>query len=199
MIWDRERYMGDPAAVAKSLIGAVLVRKTPEDEMAVVITETEAYGGQFRGIPDDSCHAFKGRTSRTEVMFHPGGCAYVYLIYGMYCCLNLITGPAGVPGGVLIRGGSPLRGTDRMRENRRGAEGYALTAGPGRLCMALGIDRTCNGYDLTAGKALYVEDPLQSGPAVIDASPRIHVDYAPLSRSFPWRFTLRGSRWISKR
>lgn len=198
MIWRRGRYLEDAETTARMLVGAVLVRKTTEGEMAVVITETEAYGGSFRGVPDDSCHAFKGCTPRTEVMFGPGGYAYVYLIYGMYCCLNLVTGAEGIPGGVLIRAGMPLAGLKLIKKNRPGIQGYALTAGPGRLCRALQMDRSFNKYDMTAGRDIYIEDSLQKNPPQIDVSTRIHVDYAPLSHSFPWRFTLRDCPWISK-
>lgn len=196
MKWDRARYETDAVTAARNLIGAVLVRETEEGRMACRITETEAYGGTFEGRPDDGCHAFRGRTKRTEVMFRAGGCAYVYLIYGMYHCLNLVTGPEGEAQAVLIRAAEPLEGIEWMQKRRNRKTGPLLTAGPGRLCMAMGITKKQNGADLVSD-SLYVEDGEDLSPQ-IDVSTRIHVQYAEYGKYFPWRFTLHGSLWISK-
>lgn len=179
---------------ARRLIGAVLVHDTPEGRRALRITETEAYGGFYEGLPDDGAHSFKGRTARTAVIFGEPGHAYVYLIYGMYCCFNMVCAPEGEAGCVLIRAGEPLEGEALMKKARRGAAGRLLTTGPGRLAMAMGIDRSLCGADLAVGN-LFVE----SGETVpISISKRKNIDYARYGKDFPWRFTLTGSPWVSR-
>lgn len=194
MRWRREDYAGDPVASARRLVGAVLVHDTAEGRAAVRITETEAYGGTYEGRPDDGAHAYKGRTARTEVLFGPPGHAYVYLIYGMYCCFNISCGADGVPGCVLLRAGEPVEGLDLIQRRRGRAQGRALTCGPGRLCLAMAIDRSLYGADLVTGP-LYVED---GAPCEVETSKRRNIDYAACGKDFPWRFTLKGSLWVSR-
>ncbi len=144
--------------------------------------ETEAYVSHR----DLACHASKGRTPRTEVLFGPPGRAYVYLIYGMYHCLNAVTGPDGTAAAVLIRAAEPL------------SPDLAPMHGPGRLCRSLAIDLQCNRHDLTSGEA-----PLWIGPRTetvgpIARGPRIGVDYAGAWAAKPYRFGLRGSPFMSR-
>ena len=166
-------YFNRPTVqVARSLIGKYLVRAIDGRTLAGKIVEVEAYVGP----EDKACHASKGRTQRTEVMFGPGGVAYVYLIYGMYHCLNVVTEREGFPSAVLIRA---------MEIDGK------LIDGPGRLCRALQIDRRLNRVDLTSGESLWFEDRrvlVKRGDVV--AHPRIGVDYAGEWATKPWRFRL---------
>jgi len=159
--------------VARALIGKYLVRAIDGRTLSGKIVEVEAYVGS----QDKACHASKGRTQRTDVMFGPAGVAYVYLIYGMYHCLNVVTEREGFPAAVLIRA-IELDGK--------------LIDGPGRLCRAMQIDRSLNRADLTMGESLWFED---RGASVkrgnVEARPRIGVDYAGKWSRKLWRFRLR--------
>lgn len=108
MRWTRADYAGSAVDTARRLVGAHLVHETPEGRTVLRITETEAYGGWYEGRPDDGAHAYKGRTARTEVLFGEPGHAYVYLIYGMYCCFNISCDGEGTAGCVLLRAGEPV-------------------------------------------------------------------------------------------
>lgn len=178
--------------VAKQLLGKYLVRKHPEGKTIGRIVETEAYIG-----PQDlACHASRGRTARTEVMFGPAGHAYVYFIYGFYNMLNLVTEATNYPAAVLIRAVEPMDGIELMKTRRQNGSLRNLASGPGKLCQAFAVDRTLNGADLS-GNVLYVED--RSEPAAkIRATPRIGVDYAGKWKSKPYRFLIRGSEFVSK-
>jgi DNA-3-methyladenine glycosylase len=167
-------YFNRPTlVVARSLMGKYLIRCIDGREIAGKIIEVEAYVGS----EDKACHASKGRTQRTDVMFGPAGVAYVYLIYGMYHCLNVVTEREEFPSAVLIRA-IEIDGK--------------LIDGPGRLCRALQIDRSLNCADLTIGESLWFED---RGASVkrgnVGAHPRIGVDYAGVWAQKPWRFRLR--------
>ena len=179
--------------VAKQLLGKYLVRRHPDGVRAGRIVETEAYIG-----PQDlACHAARGRTPRTEVMFGPAGHAYVYFIYGMYHMLNLVTEAKDYPAAVLIRAIEPVRGVALMKQRRRTDTVCALASGPGKLCQAFDIDRALNGADL-CGKMLYVDDSGEPAPQ-FQTSARIGVDYAREWKDKPLRFYVRGSAFVSKR
>lgn len=161
-------------------MGHLLVHETQGERRAVRIVETEAY----LGTHDLACHASKGRTPRTDVMFGPPGHAYVYLIYGMYDMFNIVTGPEGDAQAVLIRAGEPVEGT------------HGRTDGPGKLARALGITREQNRQALWHG-TLYLETGMP--PAKIVTTARIGVDYAGHWKDAPLRFYNAGSTWVSKR
>ena len=167
-------YFNRPTlTVARSLVGKYLIRAIDGREIAGRIVEVEAYVGQ----EDKACHASKGRTQRTDVMFGPGGVAYVYLIYGMYHCLNVVTEREKFPAAVLIRA-VEINGE--------------LIDGPGRLCRAMQIDRGLNRADLTTGELIWFEDRgelMERGD--VGTHPRIGVDYAGEWAKKPWRFRLR--------
>ena len=167
-------YFNRPTlTVARSLVGKYLIRCIDGREIAGKIIEVEAYVGS----QDKACHASKGRTQRTDVMFGPGGIAYVYLIYGMYHCLNVVTEREEFPSAVLIRA-VEIDGK--------------LIDGPGRLCRAMQIDRRLNRVDLTIGEFLWFEDRGEVVPRrTIGAYPRIGVDYADKWAEKLWRFRLR--------
>jgi DNA-3-methyladenine glycosylase len=153
----REFYDRDPAVVARELLGKLLLRETSAGLCGGRIVETEAY----LSARDPACHASRGQTRRNAAMFGPPGHAYVYMIHSRWC-LNAVTEPAGTPSAVLIRAIEPLIGNDLMRQ-RRGTEMIRdLTRGPARLCQALAIDRTYDGWDLTAGRELWIGEDLQA-------------------------------------
>ena len=188
----RSFYEQSTVDVAKQLLGKYLVRKHPDGDSIGRIVETEAYIG-----PQDlACHAAKGRTKRTEVMFGAAGHAYVYFIYGFYHMLNLVTEAKDYPAAVLIRAVEPLRGLELMRQRRRSETLRNLASGPGKLCQAFAIDRSLNGADL-CGKILYVEDRGEPAPK-FQATARIGVDYAGKWKDKPFRFLVRGSEFVSK-
>jgi DNA-3-methyladenine glycosylase len=180
--------------IARELLGKGLFTHVDGVLSAGMIVETEAYSWKERG-----CHAFGGRkTARNAVMFDKGGYAYVYLCYGMHNMFNIVTNVEGVADAVLIRALEPLEGMEEM-QLRRGklANRFHLTSGPGKLCKALGIDRSLNGKYLL-GKEVWVEDigkKIKSGH--IQASPRIGIDYAGEDAKLPWRFTLENNPWVS--
>lgn len=186
-------YGRDTVDVATGLLGKVLVRETPAGRISVRIVETEAYCGPH----DKACHASRGRTDRNSVMFGEPGHAYVYFIYGMYYCLNIVTERDGYPAAVLIRAGEPLEGVDAMRALRKKAKKPTdLTSGPGRLCMALDIKRALNGADVCKKGPLYVEDSEDAVFEVVSCK-RVGVDYAGEYKDKPWRFYIKGSPFVS--
>lgn len=176
---DRDFYRQNTLKVARSLIGKLLVFEHSQGRLAGIILETEAY----RGPRDRASHAWRGPTPATKLMFGPPGFAYIYLIYGMYYCLNVVTEGEGFPAAVLIRALEPVKGLDRMLQNRNGSS--HLTDGPGKLCQAIGIDQRLNGTDLTHGP-LYITAGRPSKK--VERGPRIGVDYAGAWREKPWRF-----------
>jgi len=188
--------------LAPALLGLRLVRDTREGRSGGIIVETEAYGGPA----DRASHARAGLTRRTAPMFGPPGHAYVYLVYGLHSCLNVVAEIDGVAGAVLIRAVRPVDGLELMkaRRGRPGDPDARLAAGPARLCQALGVDRTLDGHDLTRGAGLWLEDPAsgereRSRAAGIEVGPRIGVTYAGEDwAERPWRFGLRGDASLSR-
>jgi DNA-3-methyladenine glycosylase len=178
--------------VAKQLLGKYLVREHPEGKTIGRIVETEAYVGPH----DLACHASKGRTARTEVMFGPAGHAYVYFIYGFYNMLNLVTEAKDYPAAVLIRAVEPVEGVELMKERRKNHALRNLASGPGKLCQAFAVDRLLNGARLS-GPVLYVEDRGEPLPK-FRAAPRIGVNYAGKWKDKPYRYLVRGSGFVSK-
>ena len=189
----RSFYSRSTLEVASDLLGKVLVRRLDGHKLAGKIVETEAYVGPH----DLACHASKGHTARTSIMFGPAGYAYVYMIYGFYFCLNVVTEPDGYPSAVLIRATEPLENVDLMCGLRNNPERATnVASGPGKLCMAMSIDKRLNGEDLF-GKTLWIEDrKLLAGR--ICTSPRVGVDYAGEYKDKPWRFYVEGNPHVSK-
>ena len=196
----RDFYLGDTVETARRLLGKVLVRNFQGELLAGRIVETEAYIGRC----DKACHAYNyRRTPRTSTLFGPPGHAYIYLIYGMYHCLNFVTEPEGEPAAVLLRGLDPLQGSGTMAHLRFGDKPLTtyrrknFLNGPGKVCKGLSLTKQENGLDLT-GDVLFLcggpEDlglsPLPDRRERICAGPRIGVDYAEEARDFPWRFWL---------
>jgi DNA-3-methyladenine glycosylase len=152
----REFYSREPALVARELLGKQLIRETSAGRCSGTIVEVEAY----LSARDPACHASRGMTRRNANMFGPPGHAYVYMIHSRWC-LNAVTEPSGVPSAVLIRAIEPEAGIDLMQQ-RRGTDVLRdLTRGPARLCQALAIDRTYDGWDLTVGRELWIAEEAQ--------------------------------------
>jgi len=193
---DRDFYNRDTLQVARELLGKQLVRVLPDGTRLVCrITETEAYIGRC----DKACHAYGyKRTPRTETLFARPGTAYIYLIYGMYCCLNFVTEGEGVPAAVLIRAGTPVKSGDIIAENRFGCKMEEMSSyqrknflnGPGKLCKGLSLTRKENGLDLLGGELYVLDAPPPEEP--IHVGKRIGIDYAQEAVDFPWRFWLEG-------
>lgn len=179
--------------VASDLLGKVLVRRLGRRNLSGKIVETEAYVGPH----DLACHAAKGHTPRTSVMFGPPGRAYVYMIYGFYFCLNVVTEPAGYPAAVLIRALEPLENVEVMRRLRKyPAHDSNIASGPGKLCMAMSIDKQLNGADLLDAEIWLEDRDLEAGP--IRTSPRVGVDYAGEYKDKPWRFYVDCNPHVSR-
>jgi DNA-3-methyladenine glycosylase len=186
----------DVVQIARELLGKVLVTSIGERYTSGMITETEAYAGPL----DKASHAFGNRrTRRTEPMFGEGGIAYVYLCYGIHHLFNVVTHGAGVPHAVLIRAVQPLDGTDIMLERRGMVEMKpSLTAGPGAMSAALGITSMLTGVSLQ-GPQVYIEDRGFKMPlGDIAAASRVGVAYAKEDALLPYRFFLKGNKFVSK-
>lgn len=186
-ILPRNFYARPAGEVARALLGKILVH----GPAAGRIVETEAY----LGLSDLAAHASKGITPRTRVIFGPPGHAYIYFIYGMYECLNLVAEPEGEPGCVLIRAFEPLEGIDLMRRRRPAARSLEdLASGPGKLTLAMGISRAQNGADVTRGE-LVVREPAAPVPLEIGVATRVGIRHCA---DWPLRFFVRGSRFVSR-
>jgi DNA-3-methyladenine glycosylase len=188
-ILNRQFYARETLAVAGALLGKKLVRKYSGNILSGLICEIEAY----LGSTDSASHAFKGKTPRNTVMFGCAGRAYVYFVYGMHYLLNVVTEEEENPCAILIRAIVPLDGIEYMQLNR-GRSGKDLSDGPAKLCQALAIDKSLNGWDLTAGKKLWMEDRPSIPGRFIKRGPRIGIDYAkPADRRAARRF------WIDEK
>ncbi len=193
---NREFYNRDAHVVARELLGKVLVRKTDEGIVKGRIVEVEVYKGTEESM-DFACHGFPmKRTKRTEVMFGEAGHAYIYLIYGMYSCLNIICNEQNVPECVLIRALEPIDGISTMQSRRKQEKLYALCSGPGKLCQAFGLTKNENGMDL-CGEELYVEQKEVRHTFEIAESKRINIDYAGEAKEFLWRYTIANHPYLS--
>jgi DNA-3-methyladenine glycosylase len=184
----REGLPGDTPALAKFLIGKLVVRAFPEMLATARIVETEAY---LTG--DEASHSFRGRTARNKVMFGPPGYAYVYLAYGVSFMLNVSGAEEGAGEGVLIRAAQPLTGLEAMKRHRGDVPVRDLLRGPGRLAKALGIDRSFDGADLCSAGALWLADD-GAAPGEVGVSVRIGITR---DTDRPLRFFLKGSKFAS--
>ena len=192
MIKSKSFYLQDGLTLARKLIGKYLVRKLNGYELKGKIVETEAY----MGINDQGSHTYGGkRTERTKILYAEGGLVYVYSIYGIYYCLNIVANQESTPQAVFIRALEPINGISTMKKNRDKTNIKNLTNGPSKLCQALKIDKALYGYDLKKGGNLYLEN----GKVVenISSSPRINIDYAQEDKDRPWRFCESGNPFVS--
>ena len=198
-IWTKAEYQERASVVAPKLLGQYLIHCTAETTYIGRIVETEAYGGSYRRMADDGAHSFRGLTKRTEPMFCAGGVSYVYLIYGMYHCVNIVTGPEGSGQAVLIRAVEPVAGIEHMLENRRmQVVKPAVSNGPGKLCRAMDITLAQNRLDL-CGSELYIARPAEQPRFAVVRTTRINIDYAVKGKQFPWRFYIKDNPYVSMR
>lgn len=191
-------FYGRPTQqVARDLLGRFLVREVAGEKLVVRIVETEAYLGKR----DRASHAWQGRrTSRNASLYEAAGTAYVYFIYGMYHCLNAVSGEAGEGGAVLLRAGEPVAGTQSMlplRGLERPPRPGDLAGGPGKLCQALIIDKRFDGASLRRGP-LRITRGEPVGAEAVATGRRIGIDYAGQAVEWPLRFAIRGNRHVSR-
>lgn len=178
--------------VAPRLLGAELCSHGPTGVVVVRLTEVEAYGGGS----DPGSHAFRGQTRRNASMFGPPGHAYVYFTYGMHWCLNIVTGPVGCPGAILIRAGEVIVGGDIVAARRPGARPRDVARGPARLTKALAVTGDLDGTDLTAQAGpLFLRRGAEVGAERVGTGPRVGVSGA--GARTPWRFFLRDEPTVS--
>lgn len=181
----RDFYLQDGLTVAQALLGKLLVHHTSQHGiLAGRVVETEAY----LGPEDQAAHSYGGRrTSRTEIMYGYGGFAYVYLIYGIHFCMNVVAAGVDMPQAVLIRAVEPAPAFGQLLRK---------ADGPGKLCQALAIDRSCYGLDLCGSQLYLLSDGFT--PKSVACSPRVGIDYAGSAKDYPWRFYLEGNPHVSK-
>jgi DNA-3-methyladenine glycosylase len=181
--------------VARELLGKLLVVPARNGRrVSGIIVEAEAY----RGPQDRAAHSYGGRrTKRTEAMFGIGGTAYVFFVYGMYNQFNVVTNVPNAPHAVLIRALEPVEGIELMRKRRQRQPDHNLTNGPGKLCIALGIDRRLNNADLL-GSRVWLEEGRKVPRAQIMSGPRVGIDYAGEWVNKPWRFWIKDNRFVSR-
>lgn len=186
----------DTIQAAREFLGKLLVvPKENGERISGMIVEVEAYCG----ISDRAAHSYGGRrTLRNDVTYGPGGHAYVFFVYGMYFQLNVVLGPIDHPHVLLIRAVEPVEGVDVMRERRGPMKDVNLTSGPGKLCIALGIDRSFNGEDLIEGGRMWIEIYRSFTDDEIAVGKRIGIDYAGEDADLPWRFWVKASQYVSR-
>lgn len=196
-----EFYLQDTLTVARQLLGKYIVHETEQGRLVCRITETEAYCGPA----DRACHSYQRKSpdGRTNIMYKNGGLSYVYLIYGMYCCFNVVTCPENQPEAVLIRSAKPVEGMERMAELRRSKKGILpkekdLLTGPGKLCTAMAISRGQYGECLW-GDVLYIAEGDAVPDCAVKCGPRINVDYAEEDALLPYRFCDVDCGYLSKK
>ena len=199
----KDFYARDARIVAKELLGKILVRNINGKTLRCMITETEAYIGEI----DKACHAYgKKRTSKIEPLYGPPGITYVYFIYGLYYCFNIITKEMDIPEGVLIRSVEPLNEFDyisniRFKKNfseLSKSQIKALTNGPAKFTMAYQINKSDNFIDMLSSNEIYIEDSKENNFKIIETT-RIGIDYAEEAKDFPWRYYIKDNQFISKK
>jgi DNA-3-methyladenine glycosylase len=193
----REFYLReDTIEVARDLLGKLIV--VPDDEgrrVSGMIVETEAY----LGVTDRAAHSYGGRrTARNEVMYGPAAHSYIFFVYGMYNQFNVVTGSVDRPHAILIRAVEPVEGIEIMRTRRGAMKDRNLTSGPGKLCIALAIDRSLNGEDLH-GNRIWLEDHRSFSADEIAIGKRIGIDYAGEDAEKPWRFWVKDNPFVSRK
>ena len=193
----KDFYNRELLIVAKDLLGKVFVRKISKKILAGIIVEVEAYDGRI----DEAAHSFGGITKRNKIMFEEGGLLYVYFIYGIHYCCNVVTGSKGIGNAVLIRAIQPMIGIDEMLNNRFGGNNFndkhtlSLTNGPAKITQAFSINKKNNGTDL-CGKEIYLCDSNFSNEFNIVETKRIGIKK---SADLPWRFYIKHNPFVSKK
>jgi DNA-3-methyladenine glycosylase len=190
----QHEYYGGCSTIdlARSLLGSHLVTEVRGFRTSGIIVEVEAYLGK----DDPACHSARGKTKRNEVMFRAAGHCYVYLIYGMYHCVNVVSDPEGIGSAVLIRAVEPLEGVEVMQRRRGGVCARDVVRGPGRLCRAFGISTSFSGEHFAASARIWIEPGRSYRRSEIETSGRVGIS---VGTEMPLRFFIRGSSWISGR
>lgn len=203
MILEKSFYTQGALDLGKKLLGKILVRVVDGKVLKAKIVETESYIGEI----DKASHAYNGRrTERTEPLFREGGIVYVYFIYGLYHCFNVISGLEDKGEGVLIRAVEPLNEFDYISQKRfkmnyeelTESKKKTLTNGPSKLCIAYSIDKNDNYKKLYEKGDFYIEDSKECNFEIVETT-RIGIDYAEEAVDFPWRFYIKGNKFISKK
>ncbi len=189
-ILPEEFYLQNTLDVARALLGKIFVKLAGDAVLAGRIVETEAY--MQHGDP--SCHSFRGKNKRNEIMFGPSGRLYVYFIYGMHYCMNVVTQEQGIADAVLIRAVEPVAGIEDMKKNRGTDDFKVLAKGPARLCQAFAVGRGENGLSLQGPKIRIIDSP-DMKETQVGRSPRIGISSA---QDFPWRFYEIDSPFVSR-
>lgn len=190
----RNFYLRDANTVAPELLGKLLVHRSAAGITSGMIAEVESYVGSC----DKGAHSYPNKkTERTKIQFGPGGYAYIYAIYGMHFCFNVVTNIPEKPEVVLIRALEPVDGIDLMCQRRNTNSLVDLCNGPGKLCQAMGITKELYGCDLCGGE-LYLEQLQCIEKSQIMVSPRINIDYADECKDYLWRYFIQGSPYVSK-
>jgi len=198
---NREFYARDTMVLAKDLLGKIIIHNTGSTILKGKIVETEAY----LGVIDKAAHTYGGKkTKRVMTMYGLPGTSYVYLIYGMYYCFNIVAKEEGIPEAVLIRAIEPIEGIEEMAINRFGKpykelsnyQKKNLSNGPGKMCIALNIDKSHNGEDL-CGNRIYLESGEEESFEIVETT-RIGIDYAEEAKDWPCRFYIKGNPQVSK-
>lgn len=202
---ERDFFARDTLIVAKELLGKVIVREIDGVRLSGKIVETEGYIGSI----DKASHAYGGKkTPRVEPLYGEPGISYVFSIYGMYECFNVISKEKGSPEGILIRAVEPIDGLEKIAQNRFSKSYDTLTAkeiknltnGPSKLCIALEINKKVHNFmDLVSSKELYIEDGDIINSSDIVETTRIGIDYAEEAVDFPWRFYVKNNIYVSKK
>lgn len=198
---ERIFYRKTALVLAKDLLGKYLIFHFNNQKLVGKIVETEAY----MGFNDKAAHTYNGkRTPRVETMYGEEGHAYVYIIYGMYNCFNVVAAEKEIAQAVLVRALEPIEGFEAMSLNRfkksfnqlNKSQVISLTNGPGKLCKAFGITREMNGEDLT-GDRLYICSDTEEKFHIVETT-RVGIDYAEEAKDFPWRFYIKDNKFVSK-
>jgi len=191
----RDFYLQNTKTLAQKLLGKKLVRIYKNKRISGIITETEAY----LGLKDKACHSYGGkRTDRVIPLYMPGGFSYVYFIYGMHYCFNVVARPEGIPEAVLIRALEPTEGIEHMMKWRSTTDLKKLTTGPAKLCEALLIDKKLNAKDLLDDE-IFIEDFKSVSSSNIVKSKRINIAYAEEAADWPLRYYIKNNLYISKK
>ena len=203
MIISKEFYNRSALDVAKDLLGKVLVREVDGKVLKGKIVETEAYIGSI----DKACHAYNGRrTKRTEILYEDAGVSYIYFIYGLYHCFNVVTNKKDIAEAVLIRAIEPINELDyisNIRYNKKydeltKAQSKNLTNGPSKLCLAYLLNKDLNAVKLYEKGAVYITDDNNETFEIVE-SKRIGIDYAEEAKDFLWRFYIKDNIYVSKK
>lgn len=188
----RKFYLRDTKTVSKDLLGKIIVRQTGRKILTAKIVETEAYFGDH----DPACHAYNKITVRNKIMYDTGGKAYVYFIYGNYYCFNVVSEGKGTGNATLIRAVEPIDGIETMKKLRGETKNiYDLTNGPAKLCIALDIDKTLYGEDLTDKKNIYISKPIKNEKFEIVTTKRIGLN---VGKDFPYRFFIKDNPFVTR-